>query len=310
MLEVFDRQRLAQAAPDEIGDLLEAGHIVQFDPCPIELPADAELETLRRELPKQLKLKNVSYHPEADQVKGLDQNAPITGLAYRTLTTHRDRVTAFLQTIMPTLTRDMRVGTSSFRPMEEHGRHLKPHASNELVHVDAGAYGATNGDRLLRFFVNVNPTVDRVWASKGALPELLERYGDAAGMTPAGIPRLDKGTLDRLRSSLLDGVAQIGLPLARVLDSSPYDRAMRRFHNFMKDTPAFQRDPEGHQEFRFGPFTAWMVFTDMVSHACLSGQHALIYTAVLPLENCRRPELAPINLLRARQAGAPAIPGH
>jgi hypothetical protein len=42
-----------------------------------------------------------------------------------------------------------------------------------------------------------------------------------------------------------------------------------------------------------------MVFTDMVSHACLSGQHALIYTAVLPLENCRKPELAPINLLRA-----------
>ncbi len=55
----------------------------------------------------------------------------------------------------------------------------------------------------------------------------------------------------------------------------------------------------GHHEFRFGPFSAWMVFTDMVSHACLSGQHALIYTAVLPLENCRKPELAPINLLRA-----------
>ena len=298
MLEVFDQNRLAGARPDEVGDLLEAGNIVQFDPCPIELPNDAELDTLRQELPKQIKLKNVSYHPEADKVKGLDEDSPVAELAYRALTNHRDRVTAFLQQVMPTLTRDMQVGTSSFRPMEERGRNLKPHASNELVHVDAGAYGATNGNRLLRFFVNVNPSVDRVWCTKGAMPDLLERYGAKAGMTRAEIGDLDKGVTDHLRTSVLSGVAKVA-PLAKVLDSSPYDRTMRRFHNFMKDTPAFQQDQTGHHEFRFAPFTAWMVFTDMVSHACLSGQHALIYTAIVPLENCRRPELAPINLLRA-----------
>jgi hypothetical protein len=40
------------------------------------------------------------------------------------------------------------------------------------------------------------------------------------------------------------------------------------------------------------------VFTDMVSHACLSGQHAFIWTAIIPLENCRHPEMAPINIMR------------
>jgi hypothetical protein len=299
MLEIFDAHRLAGAPPDSIGDLLEQGNIVQFSPNPIELPGSGELEKLRSELPKQLKLKNVSYHPEADRVKGLDEDSPVAELAYRTLTNHRDRVTGFLEQIMPTLTRGMQVGTCSFRPMQEQGRNLKAHASNELVHVDAGAYGATNGNRLLRFFVNVNPVEDRVWSTKGAMPELLERYGKQAGMTRSEIGRLDRNLLDRLRSSALSGISKAGLPLATVLDSSPYDRAMRRFHNFMKDTPAFQADPVGHHEFRFPPFSAWMVFTDMVSHACLSGQHALIYTAVLPLENCRRPELAPINLLRA-----------
>ncbi len=73
---------------------------------------------------------------------------------------------------------------------------------------------------------------------------------------------------------------------------------MRRFHNYMKDTPSFQQLQEGHQEFRFPPFSAWMVFTDTVSHACLSGQFAFIHTCIVPLESCRLPEIAPINLLR------------
>ncbi len=298
MRKSFNKQELEGLPPDTAGDLLEEGNVVEFTHCPIELPSPADLETLRRELPGQLKRKNVSYHPEADRVQGLKENSPVAGLAHQTLTNHRNRVTRFLEEIMPTLTRNMRVGTCSFRPIQERGRNLKAHASNELVHLDAGAYGATNGDRLLRFFVNVNPEEDRVWSSKGALPELLLRYGKQAGMTAAQLGGLEKTALDRLRSAALGGLAEHGLPLAKILDNSPYDRAMRRFHNFMKDTPAFQQDPVGHEEMRFKPYTAWMVFTDMLSHACLSGQHALIYTAVLPVENCRKPELAPINLLR------------
>ncbi len=245
MLETFDAQRLASAATDSVGDLLEQGNIIQFIPNPIELPDSDELELLRNELPKQLKLKNVSYHPEADQVKGLHDDSPIAELVYRSLTSHRDRVTAFLHSVMPTLTRGMNVGTCSFRPMQEQGRDLKPHASNELIHVDAGAYGATNGNRLLRFFVNVNPVEDRVWSTKGALPELLQRYGEQAGVTAEEVGRLEKGLADKLRSSALDGISKAGLPLAKVLDSSPYDRAMRRFHNFMKDTPALSGRPGG-----------------------------------------------------------------
>ena len=87
--------------------------------------------------------------------------------------------------------------------------------------------------------------------------------------------------------------------MAPMLDSSPYDRVMRKFHNYMKDTPEFQQITAGHQTFRFQPFSAWMVLTDMVSHASVSGQHALVYTGLLKLEDCRLPELAPFNILRA-----------
>src|SRR5207302_2260607 len=88
--------------------------------------------------------------------------------------------------------RGARSGTASFRPLQEKGRQLSAHASNELVHVDAGAYGATHGDRILRFFVNANPSQDRVWASKGTFAELLGRHGAEAvigsGDLPASLP--------------------------------------------------------------------------------------------------------------------------
>ncbi len=299
MLDEFSKERLATTAPDVVGDALEEGRIVKFIDCPIELPNDENLGILRTDLLEALNKKNVSYHPEADRVTGIDPESPINDLAYEVLSKHRDRVTAFLQTVMPSLTKNMHVGTCSFRPIEEQGRNLKPHASNELVHIDAGAYGATNGDRILRFFVNVNPQKNRVWASKGTFTELFQKYAEEAGLSGDLSPTLERGPMGKLRTSMLNGLAHMGAPLAPMLDSSPYDRLMRKFHNFMKDTPSFQQSTENHQVFNFEPFSAWMVFTDGVSHASLSGQHALIYTALVPLESCRHPELAPINVLRA-----------
>ena len=106
-----------------------------------------------------------------------------------------------------------------------------------------------------------------------------------------------RGSLEpKLPERALEGLLRLGrraFPMARVIDTSPYDRRMRGFHNWMKDTPAFQQPP--HQRFSFAPFSAWMVLTDGVSHACVSGQHALVDTFLVPLRNCRLP--APYHLL-------------
>jgi hypothetical protein len=74
----------------------------------------------------------------------------------------------------------------------------------------------------------------------------------------------------------------------------------------MKDTPEFQSGRDDYEELRFPPWSAWMVFTDMVSHASISGQHALVNTFIVRLNACRLPELAPINILRAGTAPAAA----
>jgi hypothetical protein len=300
-LNTFDNARLQQLQPDEISDSLERGSIVYFPQSPVKLPAEEDLEFFRQQLPRLLKRKNISYHPEVARTRGLKSVDPEeTERVNRVLKTVSADIADFLDKVAPRLTRNWTVGTCSFRPLEEQGRNLSAHASNELVHIDAGAYGATHGDRILRFFINVNPQAERVWATKGSFPELLAEHGEHAGLGHhnAGPGYLSKGLSDHVRSGVVN-LAAYAMPVFKVLDSSPYDRVMRKFHNYMKDTPSFQQQQQGHQEFRFPPFSAWMVYTDMVSHACLSGQHAFVHTSLVRLQNCHFPELAPINTLRS-----------
>jgi|ERR1043166_3253691 hypothetical protein len=302
MLSTFTKSQLVQAGPTDLSDELERGRIVGFPECPIDLPSPEDLSFLREEMPKVLKLKNISYHPESDRIVGIKGHKEVVERTHAILKAHSRRVQEFLAKAIPALSREWMIGTSSFRPMQEKGRELSAHASNELVHIDAGAYGATHGDRILRFFVNVNPTEERVWISKGAFPDLYKRFGGRAGVAcGGGDGYLEEGLLDRFRTAAAKAISTL-VPPARLIDSSPYDRAMRRFHNFMKDTPDFQSTQEGHQEFRMKPFWAWMVFTDMVSHAVISGQHAFVDTFVVPLRNCRLQEMAPINILKGQPA--------
>src|SRR5882672_5609091 len=181
---------LVEASEHDSGELwaeaLERGRIVRFARPPIELPAPEELAFLREGLAAFLERKNVSYYPEAERLAGLRGPPEVRRRAQAILRQHSRRVRGFLERAMPAFTHGWQPGTSSFRPLEEQGRNLSAHASNELVHVDAGAYGATHGDRILRFFVNVNPVEDRVWITKGAFPDLFKRFGEKAGVAPNG----------------------------------------------------------------------------------------------------------------------------
>jgi hypothetical protein len=297
----YPADELSRLTPDLLGDALERGHIAYFPHCPIELPDEADLKFLREDLPARLRNKNISYHPETDSVRGLKAAPDCAERTRRILKQHAQRVEAFLVKTMPTLTQDWTIGTSSSRPIQEKGRNLSAHASNELVHIDAGAYGPTNGDRILRFFVNVSPVEDRVWATRGTFPELYARHGRAARVTPdtRKHARLERNALDKLRTGILRTVAAVGLPQAMMIDSSPYDRTMRQFHNYMKDEPEFRDDTSRQVVLRFAPFSAWAVLTDMVSHASLSGQHALVNTFLLRLRHCRLPDCAPYRILSA-----------
>jgi hypothetical protein len=285
-------------SPQDIAEAMEKSEVVYFDRCPVELPSEEDLQFLRDGLPGQLKTKNISYHPESDSIPRFEAPLEITDRVERILRTHGQRVEKFLRRTVPRFIPGWLLGTTSFRPIEEQGRGLKPRSSNELVHIDAGAYGATNGARILRFFVNVHPSRERIWGTKGSFHSLMSRHVElwaAARGHKKRVP-LEKTPLDHVYSGFVRSVSRI-YPLARVVDSSPYDRAMRRIHNHMKESESFRSDNQDYRQIRFPPMSAWMVFTDGISHSVVTGQYAFVTTALIPLRNCRVPEISPYGIL-------------
>jgi hypothetical protein len=276
---------------------------VHFPQSPFPLPSREDIHLLLEELPRRIRLKNVSYHPEVDAVLGMKGEPQLKRDVERVLKTYSSQVQDLLQRHAPALLPDWQVATCSFRPIQELGRNLKPHASNELIHVDAGAYGATHGQRILRFFTNMHPTESRIWKSKGSFADLFPRFRNAAGMSPAEISDgLQASLAERMYSAGVRGISKMGLPLVQFLDTSPYDRAMRKFHNYMKDDPAFRDSPDGIETFEFTPGCSWMVYTDGVSHAVASGQFAFVQTFLIPQKNCRQQNLVPLNVIKGSAA--------
>jgi len=92
----------------------------------------------------------------------------------------------------------------------------------------------------------------------------------------------------------------MGLP---VIDRPPYDAFMLKIHHTMKEDAAFQEScRKDRWEFTAG--SAWIVFTDGTSHACLSGQYMLEQTFIVRRSGLACPDVAPISILE-RIAGYP-----
>ena len=80
------------------------------------------------------------------------------------------------------------------------------------------------------------------------------------------------------------------------LKRAPYDEFMLRLHDRMKEDAEFQRScPKEH--FSFQPGSSWMVYTETVPHAVLSGQFALEQTLLIDPRTCVLPQSAPLAIL-------------
>jgi hypothetical protein len=136
----------------------------------------------------------------------------------------------------------------------------------------------------LRVFANINPSVGRVWnvgePFHDFLPKLMQKK--KIGPSNSGVGR-----------ALAHMASKIGLP---VPDRSPYDEFMLYLHDWLKENADFQKNAP-KQELVFPPGSAWMVYTDGVPHAAMSGQYALEQTFIIPREALVTPQVAPCQVL-------------
>ena len=269
---------------------LEEGKIVYFAQPPFEMPTgDREFLLGVKQTAAKIH-KNIAYRPLEDRLTGLTDVTPDDAERARAImASFSRRVTGFLTKFLAPYAEKWRLDFASFRPVEERGRDLRKRARNDLLHVDSFATRPTSGDRILRVFWNINPTEPRRWVTTDTFDVLLRRFGSDPQLR--GI--YASGSVAQLRRAVGKLAKSAGLPITV---RPPYDEFMLTFHNFLKEHDEFQANcPK--QVFDFPPGSVWIAYTDMVSHAVLSGRFALEQTFLISRESLVAKELAPINLL-------------
>lgn len=257
---------------------LESGKILYVPHDNFQL-SNTEQTLLTETLLKKGK-KNISYDCKTKRLSGL---AKQKGLSCRHHITHHlmQRYAEFtyerLKTLFPDYDQSVIWGRTSYRPAEIKGRATSKRKDDTRLHVDAFAATPVQGLRILRFFCNVNPYGEpRVWHVGESFEQVLQTFAPT-------IP-----TYSNARASLLN--------LLKLTKSkrSAYDHNMLHLHDNMKCDDHYQQTTLKHR-IEFPPSSSWIVFSDHVSHAALSGQFLLEQTFYVPVEAMKHPELSPLK---------------
>ena len=291
--------------PYELTDHLERGRVLLFPTPPLELPSAEDLHFLKEQTPEYHTRKNISYYPRGGLIRGIKAPPEIEQRTQAILQDYQQRVEACLHKLIPSFTPGWRSATSSLRVFEENNRGIPIRERSDLIHLDAGTYGAARGDLILRFLTNLDDK-ERVWRCKGTVSDLVETFAEAAGLERSQ-ELLHDSFLNRVGSGMVRNLSKV-IPSTAMLETSAYDQAMRHLHNYMKESDEFQQDQEGMVEIRFPPKSCWLVFADMAGHSCLSGEFAMINTFMVPRSNFRHKEFSPWEVLSRYAAGKSALP--
>jgi hypothetical protein len=284
-------------ATTRLEERLERGEIVTFEPCPFALPMGHDLTFLLQQQLKSSSQKNISYNPEQHTVAGYAyQGSEQAQRLLDLMCEFSQQTCGYLAKLLPRYARSWQPDRASLRPEEEATRKLRVTARNDLLHFDAFPSRPTGGDRILRLYVNINPTDDRVWATSDTFAKVLEKYGDQVGWT------------SDQRSNWVQRLSQriVGIFQPTVRERTRYDEYMLRLHHFLKANDDFQ-DRANRRLWHFKPGTAWLLFSDTVSHAELRGQHALEHSFFVAPESLVLPDEAPAMLLE-RRSDATSLP--
>jgi 3-deoxy-D-manno-oct-2-ulosonic acid (Kdo) hydroxylase len=268
-------------------ELLERGRILFFREPPFPLlPADRQF-LLAQEWTDLRMHKNVSYRPEEDVLRGISGDAKRVERIASIFRDYSTQVVKFATRFLMPYAEYWTVDFASFRPLEEERRSLPLHKRNDLLHVDAFPSRPTRGGRILRIFTNLNPEKPRVWNTTEDFESLARTYAESAGLRQIAE---EDGFVNRTVQSW---GAKLGFG---VPGRTPYDMFMLRFHDYLKENSDFQTNwPKIRLE--FPPMATWVVFTDGVAHAVMSGRFAIEQTFLIPPSALVAPQFAPYKIL-------------
>jgi hypothetical protein len=223
--------------------------------------------------------KNISFDPATGRLGGTDAAETVASALIAMLTRFSTAAAGLLRGLLPAYAGHCERARASFRPVEVKGRIASVRHDDNLLHVDAFPTRPLHGRRILRVFSNVAPAdLAREWRVGEPFPDLARRF----------LPRVKRS---------LPGHAWVlktlGLTKGR---RSAYDEIMLGLHDAAKFDSGWQaKGPQSVVSFPSG--SSWMVFTDQVAHAAMTGSCALEQTFHVPVEAMMHPEQSPLRVL-------------
>lgn len=224
--------------------------------------------------------KNISYDARSHRLWGVQK---ITDEEHAQLKAMLDRFCQYsyrlIQELLPRYTQQLAIARTSFRPVPIGTAKTSYRKDDKRLHVDSFPSAPVQGKRILRVFSNINPNgVNRVWRVGEPFEKVAKRF----------IPQCNKP---------FPGFAAL-LRLLKITKSyrTPYDHYMLQLHNRMKADEQYQLEAE-QEEVHFPMGSTWIVQTDQVSHAAMSGQFVLEQTFYLPVKAMKDEATSPLKVL-------------
>lgn len=280
----------------ECCEALEHGRILLFRDTPFELSPEDRRFLVSQQQTESRFHKNISYRPVENALHGATQSRSERAELATIMARYSRNVTNFVRGFLAPYANGLRTDYASFRPCEERSRVLPWKKRNDLLHIDAFPTRPTRGARILRVFTNLNHRDERVWLTGEPFYELAQRFAKSADLASFALPGASASTAQALRNFAV----RLGLPGAA---RSSYDRFMLHFHDWLKQNAEYQQSSPT-QRVEFAPGATWLVYTDGVAHAVVSGQYALEHTYIVPPELWVSPQVGPLRVLE-QIAGAP-----
>jgi hypothetical protein len=278
MLQTFSVENWQEAINPQVSNqaltTLEQGQVIHLPNLAFEfLGEERKLLSTHYASPK---TKNISYDLRSGKLQGAICAENETTALSQLMQRYAENTRSLVVNLFPAYQSHLLQGRTSYRPIEIAGRKPPSYRKDDTrLHVDAFPSTPLGDKRILRVFTNVNPhNQSRVWRLGAPFPTVVEHFHSKLKKPVWGTSFL--------------------LHLLKVTKSKRtlYDHYMLQLHNAMKADLTYQKQVQ-QMEFHFPAGSTWIVYTDQVSHAAMSGQFTLEQTFYIPLKALNEPKQAP-----------------
>jgi hypothetical protein len=198
----------------------------------------------------------------------------------------------FVGKLLIPYSKNWHIDLASFRPGNIEKIKTNTYEREDLLHTDAYPLRNKSGDRVLKFFININPEEDREWITGDLFCDLISKFQHDEEFSC--FCKKEETLTGKLTKIMKTTANKIGLPFSL---PSTYSEFMHKLHKFLKGNKEYQETSHKNL-WKFPPNSSWLVFTDSLAHAVKSGQYALEQTFLIPRRAILNPEKSPLCILQ------------